>query len=83
MNNQKQLTERRYFRVITPDFFSNLTDPTLGGAIIKLKEWGEPNPRMTPENVKYWAEMRTQCSIVEVIERTYEIDPEVYQAAKK
>ena len=57
---------REYYRVITPDCFSDLDAKDLDEAKKNLNDFGS-----TPENkehYQYWQEKMKQCKIVKVIE---------------
>jgi hypothetical protein len=61
-----------YYRVITPDCFSDFNAKDLDEAKKKLKDFGS-----TPENkehYQYWQEKMKQCKIVKVTEITEEVN---------
>lgn len=58
--------KREFYRVITPQYFSDLDAKDLDEAKKKLKDFGS-----TPENkeyYQYWQERMKQCKIVKVTE---------------
>jgi len=64
------MAKKVFYRVITPDVFSDLHANTLADAKRQLEAWSTVPEDAKPENKAYWREMGKLCKIVKVTEIT-------------
>tara|TARA_R110002167_G_C12477183_1_gene634206 strand:+ start:157 stop:396 length:240 start_codon:yes stop_codon:yes gene_type:complete len=65
-----RITSKVFYRVVTPDGFSNTTHNTIEDAVKEKAGIGFQGSNKTKDQVKYWTTHREACTIVRVTETT-------------